>query len=139
MPAFMVDTICKIAMVQDEHTHHVRAYREFNARIDRGERLVVAVHALVETYSVLTRLPLPLRLPPFVAQEVLATTFESQGELVALAADAYVRLLQRAADRNILGGRVYDALIVACAVEAGVDALLTFNECHFIDLAPPSL
>lgn len=53
--------------------------------------------------------------------------------------DAYLRLLQSAPDRNILGGRIYDALIVACAVEAGADVLLTFNERHFIDLAPPSL
>lgn len=37
------------------------------------------------------------------------------------------RLLRGAATREVAGGAIYDALIVACALAAHIDVLLTFN------------
>lgn len=76
---------------------------------------------------------------PIAARSVILTSIVENAEVTALSADAYLHLIHSAPDRNILGGRVYDALIVACAVEAGVEVLLTFNARHFADLAPSSL
>jgi predicted nucleic acid-binding protein len=135
----LADTNCLIALLQSWHQHHHRTAREIDRRIARGARLVVAAHSLAETYSVLTRLPEPFRTPPLDARSAIFTSIVGNAEVAALSVDAYLRLLQSAPDRNILGGRIYDALIVACAVEAGADVLLTFNERHFVDLAPPSL
>jgi predicted nucleic acid-binding protein len=135
----LADTNCLIALLQSWHQHHHRTAREFDRRIARGARLVVAAHSLAEAYSVLTRLPEPFRTPPVDARSAIFTSIVGNAEVAALSVDAYLRLLQSAPDRNILGGRIYDALIVACAVEAGADVLLTFNERRFVDLAPPSL
>jgi len=52
---------------------------------------------------------------------------------------AYRDLLRSAPDRHIVGGRVYDAVIVECAVGGAANALLTFNERDFLPLAPPGL
>lgn len=139
MPRFMFDTSCMVATVQPWHVHHSRALREFDIRLDRGETLIAAAHTFAEAYAVLTRLPPPDRVPPGLAAEVLKTTFVEMADVVTLDELGYVNLLQRAPERGIFGGRIYDAIIVACAVNAGVDTLLTFNYRHFAPLAPPSL
>ncbi len=97
---------------------------------------MVAAPALVEAYSVLTRFPRPLRLSPEEAWRVLEQTFLSDAtEVVALDAAAYRRLLSSAPGQGTAGGRIYDAVIVACALAAQVDTLLTFNERQFRSLA----
>jgi len=40
------------------HEHHERAIHEIERRLAQGELLIGAAPALVETYAVLTRLPL---------------------------------------------------------------------------------
>jgi predicted nucleic acid-binding protein len=119
------------------HEHHERAVREIELRLGNGEALVVAAPALIETYAVLTRIPPPHRLSPTSSKMLLEANFMGDGvETVALDADAYRRLLERAPERDIAGGRIYDAIIVACGLAAGVDVLLTFNDRQFRSLVP---
>lgn len=53
-----------VAAVCTWHEHHDRAAREIEQRLRRGEKMLVAGPALVESYAVLTRLPPPHRLSP---------------------------------------------------------------------------
>lgn len=83
-------------------------------------------HALLETYSVLTRMPAPLRLPADTAQDLLHRWFPRDRVLAASAAlqrDALGRL--HAA--GISGGAVYDGLIALIVKEHG-ECLLTFDQ-----------
>jgi hypothetical protein len=99
--------------------------------------MVLAAHALAEAFSVLTRVPRPHRLSASVALQVLRSSFlERAAAVVALDADGYIELLQRAPTEQIAGGRIYDAVIAACAVQARVNVLLTFNDQHFRPLLP---
>lgn len=117
------------------HEQHEPALHELERRLDAEEILVAAAPALVETYAVLTRLPPPHRLSPAVAGELIARNFLRGGvEIVALDANAYRQLLTSAPHLRIAGGRVYDAVILACARIGGVSALLTFNERQFRSL-----
>lgn len=68
---------------------------------------------MFETYSVLTRLPLPLRLSATQAASVLAQAFPTECWLDASATGA---LFEQLADREILGGSVYDALVGQAAL-----------------------
>lgn len=113
------------------HEHHDAAVADLERRFDRGQRLAVAAHALVETYAVLTRLPAPHRLAPAVAWALVKANFVESATVVALDGPAHIELLGRLAMMEIGGGRSYDAVIGACASAAGVDALLTFNARHF--------
>lgn len=131
MAAFALDTSCLVAAVCSWHEHHRAAVTEIERRFERGDRLAVAAHALVETYAVLTRLPAPHRLAPADAWALVTANFVAQAGVVALNGAAHTALLGRLASRGIGGGRTYDALIGDCAVQAGVDALLTFNPRHF--------
>ena len=120
--------------------HHDRAAGAINERLERDETLVVAGPSLIEAYSVLTRMPPPRRLSPSAALGLLTPNFLSERiETIVLPAEAYHSLILGAPARGIAGGRIYDAVIVACALAGRVDTLLTFNERHFRSLVDGSI
>jgi predicted nucleic acid-binding protein len=120
-----------VAAVCTWHEHHGAAAADIERRFDRGEQLSVAAHALVETYAVLTRLPAPHRLAPADAWALVKANFVEPAAVVALDGPAHIALLGRLATMGIGGGRSYDAVIAACASQATVDSLVTFNPRHF--------
>ena len=120
-----------VAAVCGWHEHHVSAREEIERRLRRTEAMIVAAPALVEAYSVLTRLPPPHRLAPADAVAVLDASFMRAARIVTLNGGAYRRLLREAPASGIAGGRVYDAVIAACVLTARETALLTFNAAHF--------
>lgn len=139
MPGFMPDSNCIVAVISRQHVHHERAMAEIDRRLSRGENLLLAAHSLVETYSVLTRIPEPARISPAVAWRALYEGFVPLGRVFSLSAEDYVLLLRRAAGAGIVGGAVYDAIIASCAGAAHAEVLLTFNERHFLRFASPTL
>jgi predicted nucleic acid-binding protein len=129
-----------VAAICGWHEHHGRAADEIRRRLTAGESMVIALPTIIETYSVLTRLPPPHRLSPMGALTLLEANFlGADRETVALTVDDYRAIVQSAPVRGIAGGRVYDAVIVACAHAAKVGTLLTFNEREFQALASPPL
>jgi hypothetical protein len=79
-------------------------------------RPALAGHAAFETYSVLTRLPVALRLSADQAVSVLAAAFPAECWLNA----AGMRdLRERLATLDIVGGSVYDALVGQASVANG--------------------
>jgi predicted nucleic acid-binding protein len=126
-----------VAAVSIWHEHHEPAAREINKRLSRGETVVSAAPALVETFSVLTRFPPPHRLAAADAIRLLDANFLADDfEVVALGANDYRDLIHGAPKRSIAGGRIYDEVIIACAIAGKVDVILTFNEDHFRPIAP---
>jgi len=136
---FVPDTSCIVAAVCTWHEHHERAAAEIEARLTRGEPLIVAAPTLVEAYAVLTRLPPPYRLSPADALALVEENFIQAARIVALDARGYPTLVRRARDEGIRGGRTYDAVIAACALKARAAVLLTFNKDHFLPFADRGL
>lgn len=99
--------------------------------------MVVAGPALIEAYSVLTRLPAPHRLSPTDALALLEANFIVKVKVAALAPEDYRAILRAAPGGGISGGRIYDAVIAACANREKAAAVLTFNESHFRTLTGP--
>jgi len=97
------DTSVAVAALDPTHEAH-GACR--NALLER--RPALAGHATFETYSVLTRLPLPLRLTAEQAATVLTGAFPAMCWLDVDSTDALRRRLGRL---GIVGGSVYDALV----------------------------
>ncbi len=96
---------------------------------------ILSSHSLAETYSVLTRMPAPYRLSPEFAWSAIEADLPVF-EIVALSEAEILIILRDLSARNIGGGSVYDALIVAVARKAEVDLILTFNINHFSRIAP---
>jgi predicted nucleic acid-binding protein len=86
-------------------------------RVLAAERPRLVAHVGFETYSVLTRLPVPDRLSPGDAIELLERAFP-QDPLV-LRGRQLRRLLQRLAVVGIAGGAVYDGLVAGTAQQHG--------------------
>ncbi|QSB12979.1 type II toxin-antitoxin system VapC family toxin [Natronosporangium hydrolyticum] len=107
-----VDSSVAIAGFASWHEQHASARKV----LARSPRLVA--HAALETYSVLTRLPPPHRAQADLVRAFLTSRFP--GHLLSLPDNQYRELLDLLAERQILGGRVYDALIgmTAAAHEA---------------------
>ena len=97
--------------------------------------IIVPVDVLVETYSVLTRLPAPHRLSPADAYRLLRENFHRSKTTALLGKDAWT-FLESLAAMNVSGGTVYDARIVAAARQAGANRILTMNVRHFERLVP---
>jgi hypothetical protein len=97
------DTSVALASLDPTHEAHAVCRR---ALVDR--RPALSGHAAFETFSVLTRLPLPLRLSARQASEVLHAAFP---ETCWLESEGTRDLYDRLAEREIAGGAVYDALV----------------------------
>lgn len=108
-----VDSSVLVAAFASWHERHGQARQVLG-----GARVIG--HALMESYSVLTRLPQPHRAPPDVAAAFLAES-TAQAPLV-LSAERWLDLPGRLASLRVSGGAAYDALIAETAREA--DAVL---------------
>jgi predicted nucleic acid-binding protein len=139
MSSFLPDTSCMVAAVCSWHEHHERATRAIEHRLKQRQTMIVAASALIEAYSVLTRLPAPHRLSPSDALNLLERNFVFNIKLASLGASAYRSLLHGAPEAGISGGQIYDAVIASSARRAKVQTLLTFNEAHFTSFAGDDL
>jgi predicted nucleic acid-binding protein len=97
------DTSVAVAALDPAHQAHADC-----RRVLLDERPAIAGHAFYETYSVLTRLPVDLRLSAAQATEVLRAAFPRVCWLDAGASDA---LRERLGEVGVVGGSVYDALV----------------------------
>ncbi len=106
-----VDTSIVVAAFASWH----EAHRASAQLLDRRPRL--PAHSLIESYSVLTRLPAPHRADAAIVAAFLAERFPSPP--LTLPGDAHAVLIAAAAAARLTGGSVYDALIAATAKHAG--------------------
>jgi toxin FitB len=106
-----VDTSVAVPLLVRSHQDHADVVRWWG-----GQEVALSGHALVETYSVLTRLPGDARLAPADAARLLTARFASpfllSGSLASELPDTLSRL-------GIAGGVVYDAVVALAAKEHG--------------------
>jgi predicted nucleic acid-binding protein len=105
-----LDTSLVVAAFATWHDAHAEAA----ALLGRRPRL--PSHVLIETYSVLTRLPPPHRAAASIVTGFLDASFPEPP--LGLAANAYRSLVRLAAQAGLTGGAIYDALVAAAAKQA---------------------
>ena len=105
-----VDTSVVVAAFASWHEGH----RSALAALARKPR--IPAHVLVETYSVLTRLPPPHRAPASLVARFLAERFA--GVPIVLPPREHLPLIEKAAAAGLTGGSIHDALIGATALHA---------------------
>jgi predicted nucleic acid-binding protein len=110
------DTSVVVAAFASWHEGHAVSA----AALARRPRL--PAHVVLESYSVLTRLPAPHTAAPAKVAEFLQV--QVRAAPLSLPAKAHAGLLREALAAGIVGGAVYDALIAATAKRAGA-VLLT--------------
>jgi predicted nucleic acid-binding protein len=111
-PQLLIDTSVAVALAVADHEHHQATRQAIG-----GRSCGLSGHAAFETFSVLTRLPMPSRRTPRAVARLLAHNFPGSRFLGAQAAE---QLHARLAPLGIAGGAVYDALVAAAAAENGI-------------------
>lgn len=106
-PDVLVDTSAAVALIVEDHRFHAVA-RAALAHRRRG----LAGHAVFETYSTVTRMPLLSRMTARAAGDALQRNFPETRYLDPAATAA---LLASLPQLGIAGGAVYDALVGAAA------------------------
>jgi predicted nucleic acid-binding protein len=106
------DTSVVVAGLSSWHPDH-----EVARAMLAGRPRVVA-HVLLESYSVLTRLPPGRRVDPTLVLAALTGTFP--GDPIALPARRVLPLLRRLESAGISGGATHDAIVAETARSAGL-------------------
>jgi len=126
----LLDANCLVAAALTQHEHHRATVADLSRRRAAGHTLVMAAHAVLEAYAVLTRLPPPHRLSSADALAVLDRNW-GESESIALTAAETWRALRELAGTGVSGGRIYDGCIAASARKGKCDEVLTWNVRHF--------
>jgi predicted nucleic acid-binding protein len=124
------DTSVLVAALVEPHPLHQRALPWIEAVKARRASGECSVHALAETWSVLTRLPIDPVISPAmaaVAVERLADVLQT----VEIDANTYWLAIHRCSDRGLRSGALFDGLHLVTAEVNGADALVTFNPGDF--------
>ena len=132
MKVFLDTSVLIAAFVETDRRHAESRSLLLGLRPETSE---CGSHSLAEFYSVMTRLPIPLRLLPEQAWLLLEEVCERVAT-VGLTPQEHFEELRRMARRGIRGGQVYDALLLACARKAGSERIYTLDLSHFRTLAP---
>ena len=112
MTVVALDTSVAVPLLVQPHRDHADVVRWWN-----GRDVALAGHALIETYSVLTRLPGDLRVEPADAARLLTARFSPP--ILLPDADA-AEVPDTLARLGIAGGAAYDALVALAAAHRGV-------------------
>ena len=122
-----------VAVFYGDHPAHeaaIQCCRDANPRT-----AFCAAHSVAELYAVMTRLPVR----PAIAPEQCMLFVDDVRErctLAGLTSAEYVATVANAAKAGLAGGKIYDALILACARKAGAEVVYTLNAKDFERIAP---
>lgn len=125
-----IDSSVIVPALAKWHEQHKRAAEALDRALGSPEGVIVAAHALFETYSVLTRLPERYRASGRDVMNALRNTFAGCA-IVSFPSDEAWTLLEDLVATDVTGGTTYDALILRTVESAGATSILTLNRRDF--------
>jgi predicted nucleic acid-binding protein len=132
----LFDTSVIVTGLVEAHPMHGRAFRWVKQAIVGKFELVVASHTIAESYAVLSSLPVKPRISPLVALKLLRENIVSICKIVSLTPVEYLNTINWIAERSLVGGITYDALIAKVAQKSRVEKLVTMNVDDFMRVWP---
>jgi predicted nucleic acid-binding protein len=127
------DTSVMVAAFWGDHKDHERSLEVFAAA--NRETGACGAHSLAEVYAAMTALPVR---PVLSAEQVCLFVEQIPERLTIITLDEadYLKAIREVAERRAAGGRVYDALLLACARKSQAETIYTWDVRHFRQLAP---
>lgn len=127
------DTSVLVAAFWSGHMHHQASVARLGAASQKQS--ACGIHSLAEVYAAMTALPVKPLIPPEQAL-LFVENVRDRLTLVSLNSDEYFAAIQRTAGLGFSSGRVYDALLLACAAKVKAETIYTWNLRHYQSLAP---
>ena len=122
-----------VAAFWGDHADHDASLRVFvEANRETG---ACGIHSLAEVYATMTALPIR----PILASEqafLFVQQIVERITTITLDQAEYMDAMRELSDRGMAGGRVYDALLLACARKSRAETIYTWNVKHFCQIAP---
>lgn len=127
------DTSVLVAVFRRHHVHHARSIKVF--REAQQQFSACAIHSFAEFYATMSALPDKPKLTP---EQVLLFIQEIRQRLspIVLEAQEYLETIEKTAARGLTSGKIYDALLLACAAKSQAQIIYTWNLKHFHSIAP---
>lgn len=124
---YYLDTNIWIGFLVPMHPKNTLCKKLIFDTVKQNVDIVTSGHCLAEVYSVLTKLPPKLRLPPTMAVDIIEKNIVQKCQIVDLTYQEYLEVLKYAATKNLVSGVIFDGLHVKAALKVKVDKIYTFN------------
>ena len=131
----LLDTSVIVAGTVPSHASHAVSLTWLEGAKRNDFESVISTHSIAECFAVLTRLPLRPRITGQAVRKLLDDLLMNVNP-VGLTASDYLDLLDDLTTSRLVGGVVYDGVIVKAAQLEDVDYLITLNEADFHRLWP---
>lgn len=127
------DTSVLVAAFWAKHLNHEPSVRLLAAA--NKKHSACALHSVAEVYGTMSALPVQPMIP---TEQVFLFVEEMRTRLtfVSLSENEFVETVQRAAERGLTSGKIYDALLLRCASKCNAQNIYTWNLKHFQAIAP---
>ena len=133
-----LDTNILVELLTRNSVRHVSTRACYERHRKAGVEFVVTGHALLEAFSVLSRSPKPVGVPPLEAERLLREGF-GNATIAPFGSGLAWDAIRHTLSQGYWGGRVYDAAIALSTYEAGARLLLTWNVRDLHAVAPVGL
>ena len=130
------DTSVLVAAVVDQLTNHESALDCFSRYSGRSHDGFCSTHALAECFATLTALPLPRRIQPVEASQLIQENFVNRLTVIEISRKRYLTSMERVSKLGLASGIIYDALHLECAEKTNCSRLYTYNLREFHKLQP---
>ena len=130
----LFDSSVLIAAFVESHTKHKAALSYLLKAKKKEFELLVSSHTILEVYSVLTSAPFKPKITPAIAKQLIENNIKNLAKTIYLTEKDYFIIVEKMSASNLIGGIVYDAIIVECALKAKADEILTLNSKDFLRL-----
>jgi predicted nucleic acid-binding protein len=127
------DTSALVPTYVDDHIHSRSSQAAFNA-VPPASR-ACSQHSLAEIFNTLTKPSFSYRATPSQAGDFLAY-LRGNTKIVELTTKDYFTAFDGLIRLNLMGGVIYDALLLQAARKVNAEIIYTWNVKHFQQLAP---
>jgi len=134
----LFDTSVLIAAFVESHPKHKSALSFLTKAKNKEFELFVSAHTILEVYSVLTSAPFKPRITSEIAKKLIENNIKPFAKIVYLSDKDYFLIVEKMSSSGLIGGVVYDAIIVECALNYKVDKIITLNPKDFLQLTNES-
>ncbi len=136
MRTVLFDTSALIAALIEYHPHNMRVLPWLQQVKEGKDTGVISAHSLAELYTTITTYPIKPRIFPKAAQQLIQQNVLDVFKVITLSEQDYMSVINHLSDSGIIGGVIYDALILKAAIKANVDYVVTLNEKDFKRVYP---
>ena len=130
----LFDSSVLIAAFVESHPKHKPALSYLIKAKNREFDFFVSAHTILEVYSVLTSAPFRPKITSVIAKLLIENNIKAFAKIIYLSDKDYFKIVEKMCSSGLIGGIVFDAIIVECALNSKVDEILTLNSKDFLCL-----